>query len=490
MGGTHARLSASKTARWAACPGSLAVETKFPEVDGGSSEHARLGTVVHGMLERILKEGSLPHDYRKRLVELINPDTPREGISVLPRAAKWPNSATRVIFEIDDEVVEALESAVFYIHKRCGELDLICPGVATLGTERDRAQAVKKCVEQGTVRLEIKTTPDPSRSDMGGTADVVIDAWPICLEVFDYKNGVGVFVPVERNPQLRTYATGALLAAGNGQLMYENIRTTICQPRHHAAPDDGIMYEEITPQELLDWRDTWLFPAVKQVDKACAALDDASKLPGPAEALDEMHSLGFVKVVGGGKHCNFCPFEAGCPAKRMRAQALARVDFNTDSVSDIKLKDGVDDLVKVLPWISVIKSWLKAVEDRAEQVLLDGGNVPGYKLVRGKSNRTLTQKCWVDMGDGVEVEVSIPEEWLVDLAQGQFDLEDEHLLNPPKLRTGPQIMKALPKEQRLQFENTMMHRPDGALKLVTLDHPDQAYSPAQEAANDFKDEEF
>jgi hypothetical protein len=70
------------------------------------------------------------------------------------------------------------------------------------------------------------------------------------LEVVDLKGGRGVVVEVKGNPQLRTYALGAMLA--NPGIDVSHVQVTIVQPR--APHKDGrIRSERFHVADLVEW---------------------------------------------------------------------------------------------------------------------------------------------------------------------------------------------------------------------------------------------
>ena len=84
-----------------------------------------------------------------------------------------------------------------------------------------------------------------------GTGDCVIIA-DGTLYVMDYKNGKGVFVNCDHNPQMMLYALGAYHAYG---YLYsiKKVSMTIIQPRL-----ENISTFECSVEELLDWAETYL----------------------------------------------------------------------------------------------------------------------------------------------------------------------------------------------------------------------------------------
>ena len=202
----HARLSASQTKDWFNCPGTIALKEMFP-YDDPSGEAAQLGTCAHALIERCLEEGVAPEAYRDRLIEIKFPDTEQEETVIMRKNAKWPKQAGRVIFEVDDDMIDATTTFIDYVIGRLVELFPQAYDTTGFGDEVPYGIAVD-AVKRGQLKLEGRVNPLPERDDTGGTADVTIDAWPDLMELVDYKNGTGVLVPVKGNLQLRSYTLG------------------------------------------------------------------------------------------------------------------------------------------------------------------------------------------------------------------------------------------------------------------------------------------
>lgn len=450
----HARLSASGTKQWATCPGYPAWMEAHPELDGGSGYHAQLGTAAHTLGERCLREGSEPADYDGRLIEIID-----EGsTSILRKGAKWPKQATRIVFEVDQDMIEAVECYVRYIRGRILELGLTMKNV----------------------RIEEHVVPLPERDDTGGTGDTIIDAWPDFLEVVDYKHGEGVFVPVEGNMQLRSYGLGALQEAGADD--YATVRYTICQPRHRQAPWDGIMSEEVPASELLEWKDFLL--------QAAARVDSAREMVAEGATLQDLHADGLLSVGEDGSHCTFCELKGGCPAVLAKAQETALVDFHDDP--EPIDTPGANRLPSVLPWVPLLDSWLKALMAEAEGTLMAGGKVEGQKLVRKLSKRGwITERRIASEVEGEEatVEAVTPEDIALELVEefglDKADIYKEVEPTEPVLLTGPKMEKLLPKKERKRFSDRLLYKPPGGLTMVP--EGDKRTAVEVDPASDFED---
>ena len=99
--------------------------------------------------------------------------------------------------------------------------------------------------------IEQKFALDFIHKDLGGTNDAcIIDPFNT-LEIVDLKYGAGVPVEVEDNPQLLTYAVGALWNESLGRLddEFQKVIVTIVQPR--CIHEDGpIRSKEYSFQEV------------------------------------------------------------------------------------------------------------------------------------------------------------------------------------------------------------------------------------------------
>jgi hypothetical protein len=109
----------------------------------------------------------------------------------------------------------------------------------------DYASALPNCSYERRVYLFPQDTIEGQMCH--GTADIISDNFPKCLEVVDYKHGEFSFVDVHENEQLMGYALGA----SEGR-EYETYRITIIQPRHR---NGGISSWEFSHTQLTAFKE-------------------------------------------------------------------------------------------------------------------------------------------------------------------------------------------------------------------------------------------
>ena len=187
-----------------------------------------------------------------------------------------------------------------------------------------------------------------------GTGDCVIIADGI-MDVVDLKYGKGVAVSAADNKQMKMYALGALNAFDH---LYDitTIRTTIYQPRM-----GNIAQHEYSRDVVLQWGALELKP------------------------LAHLAYEGKGELVAG-DHCRFCKVKATCRAFADLNLQLARYEFQQPA----QLSD--EEIADVLSRAEMFSQWIKAVEEHALAEAINGKRWPGYKLVEGRSVRTIANE--------------------------------------------------------------------------------------------------
>lgn len=282
-----------------------------------------------------------------------------------------------------------------------------------------------------TVAVEVQVDFSDYVPEGFGTCDCCIIGGDL-LSIVDYKHGKGVPVSAVGNPQMRLYALGALhrYAPVFGDTI-KRVRMTIDQPRL-----DSYTTDEITVEELRAWGES-----IKPIaQKAFSGLGE------------------FVP----GDHCRFC---------RGKAQCRARANINT-ALEDFKncvpagkqprgegkvLTDA--EIGDLLERGKLLVQWYKDLEEYATEALLAGKEIPGWKLVAGRSNRTFT-----DQDAAIQAVI----------AAGY----DEALVYDRKPKTLTELEKLMGKAEFAEKIGSFVTKPLGKPTLAPASDKREAYSPA------------
>lgn len=214
--------------------------------------------------------------------------------------------------------------------------------------------------EGATVLLEQRVDFSPWVPDGFGTCDCIILQGDT-MTIIDYKYGMGVPVSAVENPQMRLYALGALNDYGIA-FDVKKVEMHIFQPRI-----DNISRDEMTVADLLAWADKVVKPTAEKAAKG----------------------KGSYAV---GQHCTFCPHSGKC-------RKLTEVC--TDFVETHSMRVAVPvlaphEVAKILEMEPMISLWMKRVKAQALTDMMDGINVPGFKVVAGREgNRKWTDELQV-----------------------------------------------------------------------------------------------
>lgn len=199
--------------------------------------------------------------------------------------------------------------------------------------------------------IAIEQRLDFSRYVRGGfgTGDCIIIG-DDTLHIIDLKYGKGVGVSAIENPQLRLYGLGALEAFG---FLYDIdcVQMSIVQPRRN-----DISTDTISAAELAQW----------------------------GEAIRPLAEKAFVGEgdFQAGEHCRFCRAKNVC---RARGEWLisAMEDF---SQTPLPLYSNAE-LGAAIEKSNLFLDFAKGIKEAAQDKLLNGESVPGWKLVEGRRVR-------------------------------------------------------------------------------------------------------
>ena len=200
-----------------------------------------------------------------------------------------------------------------------------------------------------------------------GTSDAVVFSEGV-LHVCDLKYGKGEPVSADGNPQLAIYA-GAALAAFDFLGEIREVCMHIVQPRLNS-----ISVWRVSVDELMAF-----LADVTRAGAQCLRLLDENRDPDtvPAEFFQPC-----------AKACRFCRHRGKCAALAKYALSVAGLDLP----APLKASLDVQQLAYILDRIGLIKSWMGEVEAAAHAALMEGREVPGYKLVEGRAG----SRKWTD----------------------------------------------------------------------------------------------
>lgn len=260
-----------------------------------------------------------------------------------------------------------------------------------------------------------------------GSSDAVL-IYGRTLEVFDLKYGKGVRVEAEENPQMLCYALGAYCGPAETYFI-GRVRMNIIQPR--LRHESSWM---ITSADLLHWAYNELAPAARMAFRG-----EGDHVPG--------------------EHCRFCKVAAQCKAL---ADYTLRITEKQETPGLMTLQE----IAALLPHFATIKNWISSVEEFALGAALDGNELPGYKVVEGRSVRKISN-----------------------VAEAMARLEGngipaENYLKPAELKTITDLEKTLTKKGFQTILGDLVIKPEGKPTLVEMADPREPYSKAR---NDFKD---
>ena len=254
-----------------------------------------------------------------------------------------------------------------------------------------------------------------------GTCDCLLIGGGL-LHIIDFKYGQGVPVNPERNPQLMYYALGAYeLFRETDEI--EVVRMSIVQPRMQEEPQTW----DISLADLLTW--------------AREVLQPAAELAWKGEG-----------VYHPGGHCRFCKAYPSCRAWQKQYNPLAGFEPYPEPAT---LSD--EELGEWLQKLEGLAAYAKDLEEYAQQALMEGRTLPGWKLVQGRSTRK-----WTDQDAAFQ--------------QMQADGIDEAMLYTRTPITLTVAEKMIGKKKFAETMSAFITRAPGAPKLAAASDPRPAYN--------------
>lgn len=274
--------------------------------------------------------------------------------------------------------------------------------------------------------------------DVSGTLDLLISVPSNRkMYVIDWKFGKGEVWP--DSAQLKAYALAALR---NETVMknFDSVHIIIGQPRLYM----GDIFKELTttPDELLSWAKEELVPALEQVNNVPGVFN-------PSE-----------------KACQWCLGKTSCKARHTKNLETAQEVFKV--YADLPDKVDIQEVVDLLAKSKDLVKYIKDLENFVRNKLMNGHNVPGLKVVEGRSIRK-----WVNEDEIKQV--------LLD----KYDLEWENI-HTNKFKSPNQIEKILKSKKAKEIKEFIV-KPKGAPTVVPESDKRKAikFKTAEEAFADF-----
>ncbi len=333
----HSRFSPSATERDTLCAPSFLLNEQMPDRSSPDAEH---GTAAHHLGETCLKTDHDTSLYAGCTIA-VTPDTGHTRFV----HEEAPLQDHEHAFEVDDEMVAAVQSYVDWVRE--------VPGDSYVEIKVEHTPWCPDFDEWG----------DPLPPQYGTADSIVIDAPRKTITVTDLKYGKGVRVYADHNKQATKYALGAVLEY---EWLYDiddswTVVIRIAQPR-------------------LDHFDVWTVPLVELRAFGEQIKRELTEVFNPDAPFNP-----------GEKQCKFCKVSARCKAKHEHIHAQVALAFDDeDRLPDPRLLS-TDELVQAWKLHPLFEDHYKAINTELLATLKAGEEHPEVKLVAA-----VTHRRWLD----------------------------------------------------------------------------------------------
>lgn len=309
----HSKYGASGAHRWMNCPASVGLALKYPQPEE-PSQAATEGTTAHKLLELSLANNMTPSSF---LYSGVIVGTRKHAITV------EMVDAVTVAYNFIKQLKEENHKSITYLEQRV-DISNICG------------------------------------SEMFGTADVIMcEPWEN-ISVIDYKNGKGVPVYAENNPQLKYYALGAV---NSGFYDIGAINAYIIQPRCERVSDiQKVTYEH---SDLMQFAEELKIARLK-ADEAEAHIFNTG---APRD-----------KDISIGSWCQFCPARISCPAHFKMFDKAQEARKN-----DLDINGNIEKLTEILKYGDEVKNFINLAQSHCVELAKRGQTFKGFQLEEKRS---------------------------------------------------------------------------------------------------------
>lgn len=325
----HAKLSASGSSKWLNCPGSIKAEEEYRELERiRHSEAIKRGENPIVKTNEFALEGTIAHQLAE--ICLINDTNANQHIDKYIEVEFEGETDNHII---TDEMAKFVQEYLDYV----------------------------RSFENQDTNIFIEQRVDFSNivSEGFGTCDAaIIDYSTGICHVIDLKYGKGVEVLAENNTQAQLYALGFY----NEYKFLDAIKKFtihIVQPRKYNFSSWDI--------------------SIADLEKFGEYAYSKSRL-----ALSEN-----PKRIAGEKQCQWCEVKGSCKELMRFTEETISAEFqDLSDIPDIQNQSlSNNDISKILTNKKLIESFLSAVEEDALEMIMNGEEIPNFKVVQARSNR-------------------------------------------------------------------------------------------------------